>query len=217
MRAPADGWTDPWRADSTRAGASAASARPTSRSPRSLGRRAAVAIQNAWLHESTQQAAREAEETAALLDTILQTAPVGFAFHDNELRFFRINDALAEMNGVPVEEHIGRSPADILPTLGLVEKRFREILRSGLPVIDEEISGETPAAPGRTRHWLASYYLIHGTGGATPIGSARSSWTSPSTRRGAPAGGGAAPPAARGGEPCPGGLASSTRRPCRTS
>ena len=136
VRAPADGWTDPWRADAVR-GASAASARPTSRSPR-LGRRAAVAIQNAWLHESTQQAAREAEETAALLDTILQTAPVGFAFHDNELRFLRINDALAEMNGVPVEEHIGRSPADILPASGRRSRRFREILRTGLPVIDEE-------------------------------------------------------------------------------
>ena len=136
-----------------------------------LGRRAAVAIQNARLHESTQQAAREAEETAALLDTIFQTAPVGFAFHDRDLRFVRINDALAEINGLPVEQHLGRSITDVLPELApSIVADFTTVLSSGEPILDREIIGETAAVPGELRHWLASYYPIRPAGGGEPIG-----------------------------------------------
>ena len=136
-----------------------------------LARRAAVAIQNARLHERTREAAREAAETAALLDTIFQTAPVGFAFHDRDLRFVRINDALAEINGLPVDDHLGRRIDEVLPELAppLLED-LRQVLRTGRPILNREMSGQTPAAPGETRHWLASYYPISPVGGGEAIG-----------------------------------------------
>ena len=44
-----------------------------------------------------------------LLDTLLSSAPVGLAFFDRELRFVRVNQTLAQINGRPAEEHIGRT------------------------------------------------------------------------------------------------------------
>ena len=46
-------------------------------------------------------ATRQAEETLALLDVIFARAPVGLAFYDLDGRYVRINDHLAEINGVP--------------------------------------------------------------------------------------------------------------------
>lgn len=59
--------------------------------------------------------ASERERTLAKLESLLAASPVGIAFVDRELRYLRINDALAAMNGRPVADHIGRPVAEILP------------------------------------------------------------------------------------------------------
>jgi PAS domain S-box-containing protein len=108
----------------------------------------------------------EKDEALGLLDALFAAAPVGLAFWDRELRYVRINAALAEMNGLPVAAHLGQPVTDVLP--GLAERLvplWRRVLATGEPVIEAEVSGETPRAPGVTRHWLASYYPIRGAGG----------------------------------------------------
>jgi len=103
-------------------------------------------------------------ESRAILDSYIATSPVGMAVFDSELRYMNINQSLADINGVSIENHIGKRPRDILPeSLGLaVEKRFRHLLRTGQSIIDEEISGETLGEPGITRHWLHSFFPIYG-------------------------------------------------------
>ena len=44
----------------------------------------------------------------ALLDTLLQQAPIGFCYFDRDLHFVMINEQLAELNGVPAADHIGK-------------------------------------------------------------------------------------------------------------
>ena len=66
--------------------------RRTSRSPRRSPARFALAIDNARLYEA-------AERSLGLLDTVFATAPVGLAFVDRDLRFVRVNEALAAING----------------------------------------------------------------------------------------------------------------------
>lgn len=96
-----------------------------------------------------------------LLDTLLTCAPVGFAFLDRDLRFVRINDQLAEINGLSIEAHLGRTVADILPTLeATVREVTARILATGQPVLDHEFTGETARAPGITRHWNESWYPV---------------------------------------------------------
>jgi PAS domain S-box-containing protein len=110
------------------------------------------------------QAEEALQETRAQLDSYISTAPVGMAIFDSELRYSNVNETLAEINGVSIEDHLHKRPRDILPEpLGLaVEKRFRDILRTNQPIIHEEISGETLSQPGVTRHWLQSYFPILG-------------------------------------------------------
>jgi PAS domain S-box-containing protein len=50
----------------------------------------------------------------ALVDALYATAPVGLAFVDNEMRYVRINDAMAAIGGGAVEEHVGRRIRDVL-------------------------------------------------------------------------------------------------------
>src|SRR5205085_5094400 len=105
-------------------------------------------------------------ESLALLDTILSSAPIGFAFHNRELVFERINETLAAINGLPVEQHIGRTLRDLLPEMAaLIEPIFRLVLETGKPVINVELSGETPSDPGQRRYWLTSFYPVQTHGG----------------------------------------------------
>ncbi len=51
----------------------------------------------------------------AQLQAIYDGAPVGLCFLDNELRYVSLNRRLAEMNGRPVKDHIGRSVKEMYP------------------------------------------------------------------------------------------------------
>src|SRR3954454_18144127 len=98
-----------------------------------LGRRFALAIDNARLYD-------HAERSLALLDTLFATAPVGLAFFDAELRYVRINEALAGMNGLSVEDHLGRTVSEVLPEAGQdVVDQIRHVYESGQPATDLEI------------------------------------------------------------------------------
>jgi PAS domain S-box-containing protein len=109
-------------------------------------------------------------ESAALLDHLYSTAPIGLGYVDRELRFVRVNDALAEINGVPAAEHRGRRVREVLPELAdELETLMHGVLGSGEAAHDLEIAGETPAEPGVRRSWLASYYPVT-AGAPEPIG-----------------------------------------------
>lgn len=116
-------------------------------------------------HEQTAHALAAAElasaQSLALLETLTTSAPVGIAFVDRDLRFVRINDALAEFNGRPAAEHIGRTVAEVLPDLwGDLEPIYGQVLDRAEPVTDREITGMTPARPGEQRTWLVSFYPV---------------------------------------------------------
>ncbi|MEA2295434.1 MAG: hypothetical protein QOE86_3073 [Solirubrobacteraceae bacterium] len=103
----------------------------------------------------------------AVLDAVITTAPEGFALFDTELRYVRINDALAAINGVPAGDHIGRTLRQIVPGVPADghEAPLRRVLETGEPVIDLEVSGFTARRPARERTWLVSYYPVRGTDG----------------------------------------------------
>jgi PAS domain S-box-containing protein len=127
-----------------------------------LGRRAAVAIDNARLYTEVQQAIQRQQESAALLNTLLATAPVGFGFWDQDLRYVHINSYLANMNGLPVEAHLGRTIQEAVPHLApAVAPYFKQVLETGQPLLDLEVSGPVRSDPSQTRHALASYYPVN--------------------------------------------------------
>jgi PAS domain S-box-containing protein len=122
----------------------------------------------------------------ALLDALFAEAPVGLAFFDLELRYVRVNERLAEINGVPAADHIGRTVDDVLPEMDArVTEGFRRVLETSEPIVDVEVVGATPREPGLTRRWLASYYPLDGPDGERIGLGADARRHDPARRRGA--------------------------------
>jgi PAS domain S-box-containing protein len=116
--------------------------------------------------EALRETVRSKDESLAVLDTILSTAPIGFAFHNRDLVYERINESLAAINGLPVEAHIGRTVREVLPEMAAaLEPHLKRVVETGLPTIDLELSGETQADPGNQHYWLASFYPVQMKGG----------------------------------------------------
>ena len=104
---------------------------------------------------------REAQQTTALLDALYGAAPVGLGFWDRDLRYVRVNERLAEINERPVQDHVGRTFAEVVPQLAhVLEPMARRVLERREPVIALEVTAGSPSAPDKPRHWLASYYPV---------------------------------------------------------
>jgi PAS domain S-box-containing protein len=123
--------------------------------------RAALAVDNARLYGEARAQERASGEARALLDALVTAAPIGQGFLDTDFRYVRVNDALAEINGVPAIDHLGRTVREVLPALAPdIEAALAEVLATGEAIVDLQIVGETPREPGRARHLVASYYPV---------------------------------------------------------
>jgi PAS domain S-box-containing protein len=103
---------------------------------------------------------RQTAESVTLIETLQSTAPVGFAFVDRDFRIVRINQTLAEVNGAPVEDQIGRTVAEVVPDVwAQMEPVYRRVLEAGEAAANLEVDREMGPTRDR-RHWLASYYPV---------------------------------------------------------
>jgi PAS domain S-box-containing protein len=127
-----------------------------------LARRAATAVDNASLFRETQAARRDAQDSLAVVDAVFGAAPVGLAFMDTSFRFVHVNDALATINGLPAEEHIGRTLREVLgdELAAGIEPYHRRVLDTGESILDLPGEGHSAAAPEESRNWLISYYPV---------------------------------------------------------
>jgi PAS domain S-box-containing protein len=114
------------------------------------------------LHESEQQARLQFSELEAIYDS----APVGLCVLDPQLTYRHINRKMAEMSGLPVEDHIGHTPWEVVPELAYkIEALMTQILETGQPLLNVEFTGETPAHPGVQRTWNAQWLPLKDEGG----------------------------------------------------
>jgi PAS domain S-box-containing protein len=115
-----------------------------------------------------------AERTRALakLESLLQGSPIGIAFFDRDLRYVRINAALAAITGRPASEHVGRSIGEMLPSIApRVEPILRRVLDTGEPVVNLEVSGPPDLPSHHDRSFLATLFPVRApTGALTGVG-----------------------------------------------
>ncbi|MEA2178701.1 MAG: hypothetical protein QOG77_1998, partial [Solirubrobacteraceae bacterium] len=108
-----------------------------------------------------QAAAQLRDESLALLDTVFESAPVGLALHGPDTRFVRVNRELAAMNGITIDDHIGKTIDELIPGISPdVQNSVRRVMETGEPITGVEIVGETPARPGVTRTWHCGWYPV---------------------------------------------------------
>ena len=99
------------------------------------------------------------------LDCFFTAAPAGLAILDRELCYRQLNETLALMNGRSVAEHLGKPVREVLPAIApTLEPLLGRILETGEPALNIEVTGETPAQPGITRYWRASYFPLASDG-----------------------------------------------------
>jgi len=92
--------------------------------------------------------------------TGLVESNIAFSVFDQRLRFRFVNDALAKINRVPVQDHIGESVRKIAGDLALkAEPILESIFETGKVVSGFEISGKLPKRPD-VGHWIATYFPI---------------------------------------------------------
>ena len=107
---------------------------------------------SAWKRISAANLEVSPSQRLAQLQAIYDGAPVGLAFVDQDLRYVNLNKKLAEMNGAPVEDHLGSPVSEMIPELfPIVEPYIRRAL-GGEAISDVEAKLPTT---GETR--LLSY------------------------------------------------------------
>jgi len=100
------------------------------------------------------------------LNDVYNSTPVGMAHFDTKLRYIRINQILADINGYPVDAHIGKSLSDIVPELASsVVPLAEEVLRTGVTK-SFEVEGVTAADPSTIKTWYVHYSPVKRKTGA---------------------------------------------------
>jgi PAS domain S-box-containing protein len=107
------------------------------------------------------QQREQIEHREAQLNAFFSNAPVGLAIIDNNLRFQRINEPFAQLNGLDSRDQVGKPLKDVIVDLSSqIEPLVRAVARTGEPVLNQEIRGPMPSAPGVTGWWLKSFFPI---------------------------------------------------------
>lgn len=116
------------------------------------------------LEQRVAERTAELQQTNQLLNNFFSAASlakIGLCIHDQNLRFVQVNKALAAINGHSVADHLGKTITELLPELAsTVNPLHEQVLTTGQPIIDLEITAEVPSQSGVLRYWSASYFPI---------------------------------------------------------
>ncbi|MFM9265810.1 PAS domain S-box protein [Tychonema sp. BBK16] len=128
----------------------------------------ALGLDNARLYAEAQQALAKTSESFALIDSLLEASPLGICFLDREMRYIRINQVLAELNGLTTEQHLGQDFRELLPeSAAQFASLIQQVLETSQPILNVEISGESKGRPGDCGYWIGNYYPVKNENGET--------------------------------------------------
>jgi len=119
----------------------------------------------------------------AQLQAIYDGAPVGLCFVNREMRYVSLNRRLAEMNGVPISAHVGRTVAEVVPDVFAQVAPYLRRALEGEPISGVEVRRPEAGKDGVDRVLLTSFRPVRdGRGQVVGVSVAvidvtRSKWT----------------------------------------
>ncbi|GHG78912.1 PAS domain-containing protein [Comamonas sp. JC664] len=130
---------------------------------RTMAQRATAHLVHARLQARERQAHLEAQRSLSQLDALLASTPMGIALLDRDLRYVRINQALADINGHSPEAHLGRRFQDMAPATAVAtfEPLFHRLMETG-----ESGDALEFTLPGDARTFQASFHPVRAPDGA---------------------------------------------------
>jgi DNA-binding CsgD family transcriptional regulator len=110
-------------------------------------------------------------EVKSPVASIFESPMLGMAICDAQLRYVSVNNALAVMNGIPPEAHIGKTVREVIGNVGsAVELMLRSVFVTGQSVLNAEIMGRLPAR-NSDGYWIENYFPIReSTGTVRQVG-----------------------------------------------
>ncbi|MFB7463302.1 SpoIIE family protein phosphatase [Streptomyces sp. NPDC056224] len=104
------------------------------------------------------------------LDALFETCPIGLVMLDDQLRYVHLNQALADMDGMPIAEHLGRRMTEIMLTSdeGEYERTLRNVAEQGPPVVGVLVGLRTPGRPDRDQVRSVSLFPLSRAGDTRP-------------------------------------------------
>jgi|GEM_PF-3965905 len=95
------------------------------------------------------------------IQTYYDTAPIGLAVLDTELRYLRINKRLAESNGYPVAAHLGRRLHEMAPHLAAsLAPKLKQVIATGEPLLNQEFQFQRDGRDSPVVVHLDHYYPL---------------------------------------------------------
>ncbi|WP_343893313.1 ATP-binding protein [Craurococcus roseus] len=114
---------------------------------------------------------RSERGSRALLEDVLENAPVGLGFLDGSLRFRHANKALTKLGEHALGVEVGSSVADLSPDLReQIEPRLRAVLSEGRTFANLAVDIRPPDRPEELRHLRMSFFPLRGEAGVDGVG-----------------------------------------------
>lgn len=111
--------------------------------------------------ERVRAADRAAAEALSTLDAYLSTSIVGLGFVDRDFRIVRINPMLAAIHGGSMQDQLGRTLEEVIPSLWpQLEPAYRFVVETNSPVANRVVVGAISTNPGVTHTWLTNLYPV---------------------------------------------------------
>ena len=115
---------------------------------------------------SAETALKAHQDPMAMLRHSMDQAPIGFALYTDEMRYRIVNKSLAEMHGIPAEDHIGRTVEEVVPYRApRLREAFRQVTETRRPLLNWETSYETTTEPRQVRYYSERWYPLFTTEG----------------------------------------------------
>lgn len=106
----------------------------------------------------------ERQRSEAILQSFIAASPIALALFDRDLKFLYVNEALASLNDLPINAHLGGSLEAVLPHMAeQFAPMLRQITVTQEPVLNLEFNGEI--RPGVWRSTIANHYPVCLPGG----------------------------------------------------
>lgn len=108
-----------------------------------------------------QQQRHGLNETLAMLDSMLENAPVGFAFFDRKHRYVRANQFLERIYGRNMDQHFGQTMREIFPgnLADELEDIVEHVFTTGEDVHDRQLTGLLDEGSD-PRTWICNFYPV---------------------------------------------------------
>ncbi|MCX5299986.1 SpoIIE family protein phosphatase [Streptomyces sp. NBC_00193] len=106
----------------------------------------------------------------AFLDALFETCPIGLVMLDPDLRYVHLNQALADMDGLPIEAHLGRRMDEfmIMSDGGEYRRMLREVAQGGAPIVGALVGLRPRGHPDRDQVRSVSFFPLSRAVGSRP-------------------------------------------------